>query len=732
MADIDWDTAIAELDKLDTRQGISAGGSPEAAAPSVDSIDWDAAIAELDDLYDPATGELKPAYALGDRPETAINKSLLSAEARLKLSFADDRGKEKFLRERFEDVARDDNGDWMIKADNRWHRADAKGLGDKDPWALAKDVAAGRTRFADALDEASREIVGDVADVAQEGSLMAASTIAAVMTGGSSLLAQGAAAVGAGAIAKGATTSLGRIMGTYDATPEEQVQDIALEGVLNAAGVGVAAGVSRFGAPMAKKLGTGLAKLPKASFEMVRDRLAVWAGVPAASVNFAVTNADDVARAAAQVSAAGNTADDFVKRTLIESTESLAAKAQPVLSSAWKKISNEIAEEAGEKGVANAAKISNEVFIDAVERGFGTFLKKEGDEFVEVAADAMPELLKGLREGRKLAKGITFGVKSINAIAKAAQQGNDELLEIANNKEAYKALSEFYKDSWRGFSNLSAKSGPEAVKRLMSANKIINDRLWTLRQLGEDRGIASLQTFSANLNAKISNGTLQQMNALGVGKKFAELNSLYSTGKTEFGELLKVAQAAKNGNPAALEVLTNKFTSGSGKNVLAKDAQTALLDFTKKYAPEMASSVQQDLNKFMAYRSAAAFDPWVRKGYLSTIGGVGVVGGTLSGNPTAALMAGAGLVATSPKAVKGMVNAQRAVNAIASTPASMAMLRGLRTASSRVGASKAAEFFRQPEALSAFLQAVHQAPELKQQIDGAVTQSLQGTVGGQQ
>jgi hypothetical protein len=176
--------------------------------------------------FDPSKGNIQYNDA-----NTAFDISPVGLTDRLKLSLGNVKGQINYLKNKFEDVAFNGNQDLVVKDKGMWKKVDASGLGDGSGWDMAKEFA---------------KDIADLTDVAIDtaGSVAGASAGAAatVATGGAAApLALGGAAAG-GSIASGIRTSLGRIVGTYQATPEEQIRDAAIDGLLSMGGEAIALG----------------------------------------------------------------------------------------------------------------------------------------------------------------------------------------------------------------------------------------------------------------------------------------------------------------------------------------------------------------------------------------------------------------------------------------------------------------------------------------------------------
>ena len=254
----------------------------DAAMMQQSAKDQEAALsAELDTFEEflvrgenEVTGvELAPEFN-GETITNPINKSPLSTEDRFKLSFSDEKGKEQFLRDRYDDVEKTSDG-WLVQEGGRWYRTDKKGL-SKNAWdATSQFIASGATYAAAGLvglaeaapalatggdvktptmnnmlkalqqDTLSKEVISDIADVSKEIGIGGASAGAALATGGASLVAQAGALMATGGAASIAASSFGKLQGTYQGDAGEQIGEAAVEAMLNVAGVMIPAGGSK-------------------------------------------------------------------------------------------------------------------------------------------------------------------------------------------------------------------------------------------------------------------------------------------------------------------------------------------------------------------------------------------------------------------------------------------------------------------------------------------------------
>jgi len=157
-----------------------------------------------------------------NRPATALPTSPLSVAERFQvIGLGNRKGQISWLRDNFEDVAEvPESRDLVVKQDGVGHRVDGDNFSQPDSW------------------EWTKEVIADVAGVIPEIATGTAIGVAASLSGGTALLA--APLIGAGS--ETLRTSLGRLAGTYEATVDEQIADVAIESMLSLGGEAVAIG----------------------------------------------------------------------------------------------------------------------------------------------------------------------------------------------------------------------------------------------------------------------------------------------------------------------------------------------------------------------------------------------------------------------------------------------------------------------------------------------------------
>lgn len=146
-------------------------------------------------------------------PEDAIEESDIGFIDRAKLSLGNQKGNIAKLKQTYEDATINSKNEIVYKKDGLWKKVDPVNAGYSDPWEYAKDAA---------------DLLGDSIVI---GSSIAGGAVASPLAGSTT----------GATIGEGIRTSLGRLVGTYDATPEEQLADAGIEAIFNLGGYGIGA-----------------------------------------------------------------------------------------------------------------------------------------------------------------------------------------------------------------------------------------------------------------------------------------------------------------------------------------------------------------------------------------------------------------------------------------------------------------------------------------------------------
>lgn len=572
------------------------------------------------------SGDTLPAYANGLDPSRPINESPIDPLDRAKLSVGNEAGKMKWLKERFSDVQRTKSGDVVVKdSDGFYKRIDPNGLGSGDAWSMTKEL----------IGDAADLIKPITAGVAQVG---AAAGLAAA-TGGASLTAQAATSAAVGAAVESGMTSLGRLVGTYDATPEEQLKDIGVEALMNLGGTYVAAGVK----PALSYVGQGLAKAGNALSSLtpvarasVTNAIGAATGVGAKPVEFLIDNPEAVKTAMTKAAAGGVGSEEAVTRMgreMIDSAAAIAKSARPTATALYDNLAKEVAANAPETFSSNIGKITSSVLKPIEEQGIGVLngagklVLREADDFAKFVAE------------------------------NAATTG--ELSALAADKASYNILREAATaiQSYEGAKSLTGSAG---AMQVMKFRRILADTTYRLQQEATDAALVPAMGVLSQMK-NIADGVINSAFELekpvvssitGQETKnlFASMNSVYQETMREIQPMIKAAgQAVKQGHDGPFEALANKLISDSGRNNLTKTSADKAIELTAQRSGALGQEIADAYLNLHANHAARAFTPMLRKSIFSQSAVVGAVGTMLAGNPVGSIGLAGAAAATSPR-----------------------------------------------------------------------------------
>lgn len=712
----------------------------ESSAPSAPQAAQAGAVDGIDDILgempaiDEITGEELPEGLNGKSPQSAINKSPLSALDRFKLSMGNEAGNIDYLKKRFDavqpilDAEGKPTSELAVMQNGKWYRTDANNGDIRDAYDLAKAYVQNPSEF-----------LGDLADL---GPMGIAAGIAATpagaglaAAGGTLGVAGAAAAAGAsvGALTAGIRTSLGRIVGTYDATPEEQVKDIAFETLLNAAGNTIAVGVK----PTAKwvagrlesiadaftdtKLGGAAINAPKAAFKKVFSALSVGEDNFDTMLEHPL-KVRSTMEAAHQASGGNVSAyHDQITGQQIEQVKRIAQGARGTLTQIYGKMKDKLLQSVPETFSANYDDAIQSSYAGALEKGIGKIIVGEGQNAVEkTGADAAEYLAKnGLR-------GARFSLLSQKEMSNAVKAGaalKDEMGYLAVDSEAYAAVSGYFDDLAR-FANSAKSSGKQAAENLLNFKKIASDRAMAITNMEKVRDIPNVRHLINQSRAGVDKAIHNGLKEAGVAGNFVEMNGTYSALAEKFAPLLNANyRFDKSGDPKVYETLLGQFLARPGKQVTNKFAVDAAIDAASEHGlGGLAKQLANSKLRIQVGEAAKAFNPLSTESSrrMTQIGLSGVGGAVATGNPAWGAVIGAGMALRSPMTAKAGVNLAQAA------------FKGQQMLS-RMPKSQIAQFMSSPEALTGFTSAILQAPAVRDQVSnqlGSVIQS-QGPQGGQ-
>lgn len=227
----------------------SAQPAPSAPSAQQPSGDVSSYLSKLATQPAPTPTAIGP----GSSPEQADDISPVGIGDRAAIGIGNQAGALQYLKQKFDDAQVTKGGAIVVKKGDKWHQVDPSGLGggsllDK-AYEGAKDIA-------------------DLGDVAANAIGTGVGAVAGAFAGGAGAVP--GAGIGGG-LAAAARIQAAKYLGTYSATPEDEMKDIALDAVLSAGGEGVAKYAA---APLFKKVGAAINWIGENANPAVKDTFA--------------------------------------------------------------------------------------------------------------------------------------------------------------------------------------------------------------------------------------------------------------------------------------------------------------------------------------------------------------------------------------------------------------------------------------------------------------------------
>lgn len=722
MEDFDPDKFLGQESQL-----ASGSAAPDSASAPPD-FDPDRFLND-GKAIDEITGEDIPVEFSGASPETAMNKSVVSAFDRFKLSMGNLEGNVKYLQSKFQDVKPIPNepGELAVMAEGKWYRVDPKNGDIRDPWDLAKSYA-----------KNPKELAGDLADLGPVG-LGAGIAAAPAITG----LAAGGSVVGAAALAGAATaatrTSLGRIVGTYDATPEQQTKDIAFETMLNAGGTKVLAGVKPTASWVAKRLGnlskafkdtvddiapeavkaTGRtvskageasANLGKKAFKKVFAKFSVGEDNFDTAVQHPNKVASYMSRYDQRSGGKTSTYHDMIVQDQLKRVRYFAKNSRDTLTSIYGAMKAKVLSDVPNNFTANVDEILNTSYDDALKAGIGKIVVGEKELTGQAALDYVTE------KGFAGAKFSLLSQKELAQTVKQTGQLGEQLGFLAQDKEAYDLVREFF-NRIGVFSGAKNLGGKEGAKQLLDLKKNLSDISWSLVNSEKAQSVPAVKSLLDNSRTGMDKAIFNSLKSAGKGQTFTEMNATYSKLNSEFAPILSALNRYnKSGDLSAFQSLQSAFVARPGKQAARKFAIDAAIDAADAYGHRgLAKRLANDKLMFQVSEAARAFNPLpTQAGQFANSAGIGM--GTYAaatGNVPLLGAIAASKTITSPTFAKGGVMLTQA------------MSKGQQWISS-LPKSQLSQFMSNPEAMLKFTTAILQTPGIRSQVDQTLSQQIQG------
>lgn len=561
-----------------------------------------------------------PSYANGLTEKTPINISPVSLEDRARLSVGNTAGKIKFLNENYGPTRQLANGDLIVQDKNNglWSRVDAKGLGDGDAWEMTKELVKDAADWSPAVVKA----------IAQTGVAVATAPIIAAAGAGSggallapSLAAEASIQAATGAALAGAETSLGRLLGTYDADPEQQMRDIAIESLLNFGGTYVAAGLKPAISAVASGLKNGAKTI--AASKPLQAFVSYTSGATDDEMRLLMQNPEAIAQRIAVAGKGGVSGDmalDALKQDSIKLVKQTAAMAPEILDNVGESAKRDILSNLPENFSANGKDIyaagadilAKANFGNIDEKGFlKLFTKEEAAQLAE----------------RGIVSPMAFSGGSVDLVKDVVKD-----MHYLNN-----------------FSNMQGKAGASVLLDLKS--KLFSS-LRELQQTAAAAGSTNTAAVFAQVHSALD-GAIQQsfdlkkpiISSITGGLEnnlYRVFNESYSTASKQlspFSTALKAASAS--GSDVPFENLLATIAAKGGAKVAKKGQIDLGLQLIEKHGGIGGKDAIRNLDGVFENAVAAKFMPYVSKGTSNRFFGAASGGAFGAGGlPAAGAVAG--------------------------------------------------------------------------------------------
>jgi len=415
-----------------------------------------------------------------NRPDNALNVSPVTVPDRARLTTGNERGKINFLKKRFQDVrVTEENGIVVKDKDGVWKAVDPTGIDSfiQDPWEFAKDAV-------DLLDVA--------ADVAVVGPAIALGSRAGPAG------AIGGAAAGQGLVST-ARTSLGRFLGTYEATPAEQAADVGMDMLFAAGGAGLAAGAR----PLVGALGRSLKKIARNAPDAVKNSVAGIAGffngTGADNTRTLIESSDEVfstlksglkaglKRGARKGVDATQEAQQVLGERILNQADQLANKAIQGSRVRYGKGIRDMARDPEAKNiVVNFTKVADDVFKSVEDSGLATIKRKAGKLVLEPQGT---EALRGAFKEGVARQEVTKNIKQVENALRVIDRFRG--LGTSRGKEAANALISLNQTMNNLGKNINPVDGANTLRIIAELNTVAKN------SIGQGLGPRLQQQFGA-------------------------------------------------------------------------------------------------------------------------------------------------------------------------------------------------------------------------------------------
>jgi hypothetical protein len=630
----------------------------------------------------PATGDPVPAYANGTSPSQAIPESPLNIDQRALFSaFGNRAGVEKALRQQFEDVKPDpaDPEKFVVKDQGVWKKLDP----DNTAWETTKNLlsAAGKALniafnpFAPTysqsiagegpqLDAGEREALGDVADITREVGIAGTALATAALTGGASIPIQAAAMTGTAGAARTMQTSMGRAVGTYDATAAEQLQDVGTEMLWALGGEAMGVGI-RQGARGAVKAIQGIQKnLPRwsaGSKTLGADLMSKLMGIPGRALDeaFDPQSARRIEGIMRSFGRTGAHADEIafkIGEKQLDLTRQLMKSVEGGIDDIWTRGMGQTAKlVSGKNFKLSAQELIRPMREFALDSGLAKVQERvvtgAGKSILrDVPLDRLQQELT--KRGGQLPKSWqvrpTKYEEALN-VFKAKGQPVPELL--MDSQEGFKELQKFVMQSEQVARASGTLEGAKGFTQMTDLLKNFKKATFSMKLRAQSEGLNAASNAAVRLASGLDTAVESALKTRGLDdvlESYSKTKLQFSNARNETQTFLGLWDKYKRTKDLnVLGKLGDDMLAGSSR----KFQQTSGMDFVtnqlfKETASQrMAAQTYQDL---ILHDSAKHFLPLIGKG-RGSLAATAAVGSLAAGNPVVAAGFAASAALSSPR-----------------------------------------------------------------------------------
>lgn len=622
-----------------------------------------------------------------------LDTSPVEIADRAALSLGNRAGSIDYLKQKFDAVKYNPEGELVVKKSGVWHRVDPESMGG-NPW------------------EMTRELVADLADAAPTIGVIGASIGAGIATGGSSLVAQVAAQGATGGAAEGIRTSLGRAVGTYKATAEEQIADIGLETLFNLGGAAIGAGVNasgKAGVRMLRKAGERLAKSGPDSQGLIANMLGPVT-VGADNIHEMIADPKIVTQFLDDALTAGKSEAEAAQHLVqgqIDDLVSIANRAPKALSDKWESNARVLKEMASENFNAALPEIHKTMHSTLLSEGLIRVEDKVGRRVGNTLV--RPAILTPEALMTSNLDDLSIRMFSFEELVKA-QKKSGIPNKFANSREAYDMAAEMF----TSMKNLEVKklSGKPAVDQLMSFKQTMAAKTWELSNKANNANLGFAGKLFSTVDS-VMDGQVDNIFAKNqMAEPWSKLNSEYNQTKSFLEPLMNARKKAIGSNDvAAFQPELNRILSAGSGNLANKNSLKTAVNLINR--PEITQSFENIYKRNAAKAFVPKFGPYAK------VAGSAAVGSVISGNPLMALGFAGSAVGTSPRLVGRMLS--RSAQGGDMVEIGFKKLDFLKS----LDVQKMQNLVNNPALLNSFLQTATEAAGTKQQVHQSLMSQAQ-------